>query len=722
MEMEKDDITQSKQNLPNSQKEQLSIPNQETNIENNLNSEPIEININPIPNNQIISKSSQSQNPKFVKFDIENMPLQTNNLRYISTNTFNNLNDNIKDIIFDPKYSGEERSKSAYSKKSFREKFESMKLKVPEIKKWNCDPTAEVIINNLEKKIDILTYENFLLTKKIRELISNNKELQLGLSQNIFLLKIEEQLMNYDYAKLNPNTNTKINKNNIKNKKKDNKNKEKEKDVNLYKEINKLKDENDKLKKSNENLAENNMKLNKIIIDLKKEMKLNKDKFEEELENNKNIFEQKSSEKNNELNNLKNINENENNNINNNDKNEIQNNSSFDMNKYLMNEEQYKKLILENEQLHKKLRVLLSIEDDDINKISNSLPNISNNNYNKYLLYTPINENNIQFNSINNSDINNNTKNKNQSEELIVENNLLKQKIKTLNMELNRVTFENNQKLLKIQEKLTEKEKNLDNLIKEDIGNMYIKNNSEQQLDKLLNEILMININNEDEENKKMINTLENIKNNDKKRISQCLIINNKIKSLYEENNLLHNQLLSLQKENNINKSINNNLNNTLNNTLNNINNNNPHLCFCRNGNNESYDYLINALKIKDEIIIKYKERNDDNENKYKQLIIENSKLKENNMNKNNMNEINYIKKEVKINPMKRERAEGLEDYLLDKIVNDQRQVLGERAPNFSENKIMSRSMQYQDEKNYEKINNRYNNYHYRRTRRDNYE
>ena len=46
MEMEKDDITQSKQNLPNSQKEQLSIPNQETNIENNLNSEPIEININ----------------------------------------------------------------------------------------------------------------------------------------------------------------------------------------------------------------------------------------------------------------------------------------------------------------------------------------------------------------------------------------------------------------------------------------------------------------------------------------------------------------------------------------------------------------------------------------------------------------------------------------------------------------------------------------------------
>ena len=59
-----------------------------------------------------------------------------------------------------------------------------MKLKVPEIKKWNCDPTAEVIIHNLELKIDILSRENFLLTKKIKELVKNNKNLQLNCYKN----------------------------------------------------------------------------------------------------------------------------------------------------------------------------------------------------------------------------------------------------------------------------------------------------------------------------------------------------------------------------------------------------------------------------------------------------------------------------------------------------------------------------------------------------------
>ena len=34
-----------------------------------------------------------------------------------------------------------------------------------------------------------------------------------------------------------------------------------------------------------------------------------------------------------------------------------------------------------------------------------------------------------------------------------------------------------------------------------------------------------------------------------------------------------------------------------INNNFNRISNNNPQICFCRNGNNESYDYLINALK-----------------------------------------------------------------------------------------------------------------------------
>ena len=516
------------------------------------------------------------------------------------------------------------------------------------------------------------------------------------------MIKTEEQLNNDNY-KINENKNI-----NIKNKKKDNKNKVKGKDVDLNIKINKLKDENDKLKKSNENLAENNMELNKIISELKKELKLNEAKYQEEFENNRNYFEKKLSEQNeiieklnnNNINNNYNINNAENmkeknnikynNSINNNENNDVQNiSSSFDMNKYLINEEQYRQLLEENERLHKRLRKLLSIEDGDINKYSNSF------------------QDNINFDNIdNNQDVNTNY--------IIEENKLLKQKIKSLNIELNKVTSENNQKVLKLQEKINQKEsKTIENLNKEDIiKNNYQNKNEEkqeQELDKLLNEILLININPDDEESQKMISTLQNIKNNNKKRISQCLIINNKLKLLVEENNLLHNQLLSLQKGSTNSKD--NNLNLKMNNT--------DYNCFCKSQNNESYDYLINALKIKDEIILKYKEKNDDSEYKYKQLMIENSKLKENNKNRNRINEYNYIQNNIKKNSLRAERAEGLEDYLLDKIVNNQKEVLGERAPRFDENNnFMSKSFQ---EKN-DRINKKYKNYHYRERSTNDYE
>ena len=171
------------------------------------------------------------------------------------------------------------------------------------------------------------------------------------------------------------------------------------------------------------------------------------------------------------------------------------------------------------------------------------------------------------------------------------------------------------------------------------------------------------------------------------------------MKSLTEENNLLHNQLILMKKENKFNSN------------LNNIPTANTNICLCGNKANDSYDYLINALKIKDEIIIKYKEKSEDNENKYKELIIENSKLKE-----NSNHNVNTKEKESKITTIKRERLDGLEDYLLNKIVNNQKQVLGERQSRFKDNnyKYMSKPFHYQENiNNMNTNNNRYNNYPY---------
>ena len=141
-----------------------------------------------------------------------------------------------------------------------------MKIKVPSNREWNRDPTAEVIIHNLEQKIDILTYENFLLSKKLREIESNNKELKLNISNNLMIMKAEQELNNG----INDNINNK--------KQKKNRKEKNEQEEDLSEEINKLKDENNRLRLSNQNLAENNGELNKVIDILKEENNLYKRK------------------------------------------------------------------------------------------------------------------------------------------------------------------------------------------------------------------------------------------------------------------------------------------------------------------------------------------------------------------------------------------------------------------------------------------------------------
>ena len=658
---------------------------------NNEEEIPIDLNKNNTLNQNFPSSTNnkeENKEKKSIKFDVNSIsviPLQeTYNLRYDENiNGYNELDSQTKKIINDPKYSNEKRSKSAFSKKSYREKYEPMKIKVPTNREWNRDPTAEVIIRNLEQKIDILTYENFLLSKKLREIENSNKELKLNISRNLMIMKAEEEINNEEN----------INKNNLKNKK--SKKEKMENDVDLYEEINRIKDENNRLRLSNQNLAENNAELNKVIENLKNDINLNKGNFED---NKINLKNDKSPNINLD-DNINNIN-NENNltNILNN-KNEVkmedeQNNSQVDINKYLLTEEQYHQLIEENELLHKKLRSLLLIEKDPNFNLKTSISKTTN-------------ENNINITLKN--------KKNNQQDELTKENYILKQKIKSLNGEINKMAVENNRRLLIIQSKLDEYEsRQRQNEIME--KNKLNDLRKEEELDEILNETLLImNRNKDDEESKRMIETIQNIKNEQKKRISQCLIINNKLKSLLQENAQLHNQLMMSKKENEIVNNTNSNFNNT---NMSNMNNSgtNPHICFCGSGN-----FSVNALKLKDEMIIKYKDKIDENNEILK--LTQSS----NNSNNNKVNELNFIEKDYDItNKFKRERNDGFEDYLLGKIVNNQKEVLGERAPRFYENnninnnKNMAKSMQLDDYNN--KMNNRYNNYHYRGRINDNEE
>ena len=636
----------------------------------------------------------QNTDKKPIKFDINSIteiPIKTScNLRY-GDNGYNDLDPQTKKIINDPKYADEKRSKSAFSKKSYREKYEGLKIKIPTNREWNRDPTAEVIIHNLEQKIDILTYENFLLSKKLREIENANKELKLNISHNLMVMKAEQEMNNEENIKHNLKNEFNIKNQDKKNKK--NKKEKNEKDVDLFEEINKLKDENNRLRLSNQNLAENNAELNQTIELLKNQNNLNKENKENKDEDNhkENNIENNIQDRQNK-NNIINVNNN-NLDINNNEDAKIpdeQNNSVFDINKYLLSEEKYHELIEENELLHKKLRSLLLIDGDSKLDFKNT---------------------NLIFKKYNNN-IENKETNNNKNEELAKENNSLKQKIKSLNSELNKMAVEYNRKILLIQERLDEYElKQKQNLINEKNKiniNEREKKEREEELDEILNETLLImGRNQDDSESKKMIDTIKNIKNEQKKRISQCLIINNKLKSLLQENSQLQNQLLLSKKENEMINNTNSNYNN-----MNNINNNatNPHICFCGSGN-----FSVNALKIRDEMIIKYKDKIDENNEIMK---LTQSSYNSNTSNIKRKNESNYTEKDnSSSNKMKKERNDGFEDYLLGKIVNNQKEVLGERAPRFYENnninnnKYAPKPMQYEDNKN-----NRYNNnYHYRK-------
>ena len=631
---------------------------------------------------EIPISSTLNQNfPSKEKSKDNNKEKNTNyNLRYGGNfNGYNELDSQTKNIINDPKYANEKRSKSAFSKKSFREKYEPMKIKVPSNREWNRDPTAEVIIHNLEQKIDILTYENFLLSKKLREIESNNKELKLNISNNLMIMKAEQELNNG----INDNINNK--------KQKKNRKEKNEQEEDLSEEINKLKNENNRLRLSNQNLAENNAELNKVIDILKEENNLyknnkdsNKDGKNNRINDNKNDFNQSinlNNNKNNIDNNIANL---INNNSNETKMEDEQNNSQVNMNEYLQTEQKYHNLIEENELLHKKLRTLLLIEKD---------PKI-----------------NILSKSENNNNIIIKNKKDNKIEDLSKENYILKQKIRSLNGEINKMAVENNRKILIIQDKLDEyeeKQRQME-INRLNASNDIEKMKKEEELDEILNEtILVMNRNQDDEESKKMIDTIKNIKNEQKKRISQCLIINNKLKSLLQENAQLHNQLLMSKKENEIINNTNSNFNNTNSSNINNSSNN-PHICFCGSGN-----YSVNALKIKDEMIIKYKDKIDENNEILK--LTQKSDTNSNNRN----DELNFIEKDYNVpNKFKKERNDGFEDYLLGKIVNNQKEVLGERAPRFYENnnnnKFTAKSTQFEGDNDINRMNNRYNNYHYR--------
>ena len=603
--------------------------NNEINIQQKEEEKDNNNNFNTI-NQDLKEKIQNESKEKIGPSNMSPIPLkETHNLNIASNpNDYNDLNEKNKGRINAQK-NDQKRSISINSKNSFDEKLETMKLQVPINLKLNHDPTAEIIIKKLEQNIDVLSYENSLLTKNLKNFGSNNNELNIDLTKKAFLMKSGQPFNDENY-----------------------KIKEYVNDFNLSKEIMKLRIENDRLKKENQILSQNNIGLNNIIEELKKNKYLIQTQFNEEVKKYKNLL--KNGNYNDKEFNFKNVGINKNYNINNqikesyNHKQLVENkfnNLNFDINKYLLIEQEYKKLLKENENLQIKLKSLLSINNESNNKNATLIPKNNNNNINiemkEIISYNSLDNKSKDLNIINNN---------NSADELYKENILLKQKLQKINEEIIKINEEQSIMLSKIHE----------NLLGYDFKkNIYINNinenkNNEEDLDILLNEALLMNVNDEDEKSKEMLSTIENIKDNSIKRIHQCLFINNKLKSLIQENNFLYQKLSELNKENN--------------NISNNFENQNVDLDFYGNKNNNkmSYEHLIDLLRQKDEI------QDSDEENQ--EIMIEN-RFRENNRNMKRKN-INNRRKKINL---------GNEDNMVGKIVYHSKKEFGENEPLFKD-------------------------------------
>ena len=301
----------------------------EINIDNlnNENKDCININFNTL--NQNNNESIQIEKKELDQKEVSNL-LSVKSYKYI----FNDLNDNIKEIINAPKYNSLKRSKSDYSNKSLKENFQIKNLKIPSVKysKYETkDPTTKIIIRNLEQKIEILEYENNLLKKKFKDLYSNNKELEVNSTNKILLINNDKKL-NF------------------------------EKDDDLHQEIIKVKNENNKLKKENEILSADNIGLIKIIEDFQNDIQI---QSIEKIEKSQNLLKKMNND----------ILIEEHRRINQRDKNQINESINPNLELNLLFQEEYNQLLDENKELKLKLQNLLSIDKE--NNLNNNNDNIS---------------------------------------------------------------------------------------------------------------------------------------------------------------------------------------------------------------------------------------------------------------------------------------------------------------------------------------------------------
>ena len=549
-----------------------------------------------------------------------------------------------------------------------------------------ADPTSDILCQKLQQRIDSLTYENYTLNKKNKDLMAKNKELKLNLTSLNHAKETELQIANEEIS----NNQMML--------------KRKEEDILILQEKIKLNDKDQieleknkkniyELKFENEKLINNNQKLNQSISTLEQNLEFYKNKFNELSSNydimrkdkeyiNRELFIQK--EKNKELNDENENIINEINDIKKDKEQLIKKIREYDMNK----KKEFNDLINKTkEKLEEKQKEEINkINDTNLMNLKIKLKSLEEENDE---LKNKIIELKEKQNQINNNDIIN-AENKNQLVMLNDELSYLKLQLQlkdSENKRLNRIYSENmglikelnndnksyKEKLKLLTDKLNEVNSNNYqeiNQVKEKLSLLNARNQSyeeqDNQIDKIFSEaILDLDKNGNDEEAKNMIIAINDMPKGNNKRISQFKFLGNRLKKMAKDNIILNSKLQNALMENEKYKEESNLYQNIAKN------------------NNEPYEYLLKEISKKDNELIYYKELVNEKDIRYKAVMKENEMLNE---------KYNAIEKDLKQHLENREKIDKL-DYLVGKIVENQKKYLGgDKFVKFDNNQLVSKN------------------------------
>lgn len=533
-------------------------------------------------------------------------------------------------------------------------------------------PSIDLYCKNLQHKIDTLEYENYALTKKNKDLLSQIEDLKLSLASLNKNKEAELQLMNEELI----NTKNKSKKNEDELLKMDEKMKQNMDDL---KKLEKNKNRAFDIQSENNKLIDKNKKLNETILALEKNLEFYKDKFNvmssdydilknerEEVNKESFILKEKNKDliKDNEklMDEIKGLKD---------DKNKLMKKiRDYDM----IKKKEYDELINRTKDKldQRKKEEIKKIQNDQNSIMGIKIKSLEeqneslkekilemkekekdNNDIDKNLVYEESKKQismlsdevsylklQIQLKDSENKRLNRiYTENIDLIKELNIENSSNKEKMKLLNDKLNEVSSNNYNELSEIKEK---------------VALLKARNQSYEEEDKVFDKIFEEGIldavgNNIDEETKNMTNAIIEMPKGNNRRISQLRFLSNKLKQLAQNNAILNAKLNNLIIENNKYKEESNIYQNIAQNS------------------NEPYEYLLKELEKKDSELIYYKEVVADREIRYKQVMKDNEELRQ---------KYNDIEKDLKQVLENRDKINKL-DYLVGKIVENQKKFMG---------------------------------------------